>query len=292
MLELRDYDIIEPIGAGSFGNVYKCSHKRTGKLVAIKVPTDKENTEKLLVEESKVYSKIACPEKGVCNVTTITHKGQKLVVMDLLGESLSGLLDKHKKFGLKTVILIGIEMLKIMRYIHSKGYIHRDMKPDNFTIGYKDSSKIFCIDFGLSKSYLKRGEHIPEDTHSKFIGTARYASINAHKSVTQSRRDDLEALGYLLVFFYKGKLPWQGIQTKDKSKRLKMIRKKKESVSREDLCRGLPNEFKVYFEYVDSLGYSEKPKYSSLIKLFTDLFSSIGYTDKTLEWERDKCETE
>ena len=289
-MDLRDYKIIEPIGSGSFGNVYKCEHKKSGKLVAIKVPINipDKNTEKLLIEESKIYSKISNPERGICNVSTITHKGTKLVVMDLLGESLSVLMARHKKFGLKTVLYIGIETIKILRWIHSKGYLHRDLKPDNFTIGYgKESGKIYCIDFGLSKAYLsKGGEHIPEETAKKFVGTARYASISAHKGKTQGRKDDLEALGYLLIFFYKGKLPWQGIKTQDKAKRLSLIRKKKESVSREVLCHGLPKEFLVYFEYIDSLEYADKPKYTSLISLFTNLYKSIGYTDNVLEWEQ------
>lgn len=288
MLELKEYSVLKPVGSGSFGNVYKCKHKKTGQLVAIKVPVNipDKDTAKLLVEESKIYEKISNPDKGICNVNTITHQGKKLVVMDLLGESLSCLMEKHRKFGLKTVILIAIEMLKILKYIHSKGYIHRDLKPDNFTIGYNDPNKFFCIDFGLSKSYTrKNGNHIQETNNHKFVGTARYASINAHKGISQSRRDDLESLGYLLVFFYKGKLPWQGIQTKDKAKRLSMIRDKKMSITREALCKGLPKEFKVYFEYIDSLEFEEKPKYSSLIKLFTDLYNNQEYTNKTLEWE-------
>jgi serine/threonine protein kinase len=292
-MELKDYKILEPIGSGSFGNVYKCEHKKTGKLVAIKVPINipDKNTEKLLIEESKIYNKISNPEKGVCDISTITHNGTKLVVMDLLGESLSALLNRHKKFGLKTVLIIGIETLKILRYIHSKGYLHRDLKPDNFTIGYgsDESNKIYCIDFGLSKAYVKKdGTHIPEDTVSrKFVGTARYASINAHKGNTQGRRDDLEALGYLLIFFYKGKLPWQGIKTQDKAKRLSLIKKKKQSVSRETLCHGLPKEFKTYFDYIDSLEYIDKPRYTSLITLFKNLYERIGYKDKILEWEKE-----
>lgn len=151
-------------------------------------------------------------------------------------------------------------MLDIMKFIHSCGYIHRDIKPDNFVIGYDIKSKLYSIDFGLAKKFIKRGtngEHIPFKTGYKFCGTARYASIAAHKGHEQSRKDDLEAMGYVLIYLFCGTLPWQGIKHSQK--------RKKEEITEEKLYVNLPREFLVYLKYVRNLEFAEVPEYSSLI---------------------------
>lgn len=291
---INQYKILSHIGSGSFGNVYKAEHIKNGNLVALKIPIDSEqrDNQKWIVEEVKIYDKISNPEKGICNVKIIQKKDKKIIVMDLLGDSLNTLINQYKKFGLKTVVLVGIEMIKIIKYIHSKGYLHRDLKPDNFTIGSisNEINKIYCIDFGLAKKFLQsNGNQIPEIQNAyKFLGTARYASITAHKGSTQSPKDDLEALGYLLIYFYKGKLPWQNLRYRNKEKRNNMIMKLKMETPREKLCSGLPPEFLTFFKYIDSLEYSETPRYDSIIKMFEKLYISRGYTDKQLEWEVDK----
>lgn len=283
--------ITKYISSGSFGDVFECKDKTNGNLHALKIPikTELKDGEKSLIEESKVYKILlekSC--KGISNIKLIkdNQSKKKVMVMDLLGQSLETLITKHKRFSLKTIILLAISMIDIIKQIHSCGYIHRDIKPDNFVIGYSNKRDLFCIDFGLAKSYInKKGEHISYYKTRKFCGTARYASIAAHKSYEQSRKDDLESIGYILVYLYKGQLPWQNIKCKNKKQRYRMIGEKKENISEEELCKGMPKEFSVFLKYVRSLDFDEAPYYSALIKMFKKLYESRGYKNNNLEWE-------
>lgn len=285
---INKYTLTKYIASGSFGDVFEAKNNKTGELVALKIPikTEDRDGQKSLLEEAKIYKKIGNIDKGIVNMKVTTSKETKVVVMDLLGASLESLLSKHKKFGLKTIILLAIQMIDTMRYVHSCGYIHRDIKPDNFTIGYDDPQKLFLIDFGLAKKWVRRnGEHIPFSNTRKFCGTARYASIAAHSNCEQSRKDDLESIGYILVYLYKGKLPWQGISHKDKKERYKLIGEKKRDTIEEDLCAGMPKEFLVYLKYVRTLDFDEKPHYSALKRMFEKLYDSRAYKNDDREWE-------
>lgn len=137
------------------------------------------------------------------------------MVMDLLGPSLQDLFQKcNRRFDLKTVVLIGKQVITRLEYLHSKKFIHRDIKPENFLMGtHQNCTKVFVIDFGLSKKYIqKNGEHIPYKDNKSLTGTPRYASINSHLGIEQSRRDDLESVVYMLIYFLKGSLPWQNLK--------------------------------------------------------------------------------
>ena len=152
--------------------------------------------------------------------------------MQLLGPSLENILHKlpTKKMSLKTVSMLGIEIIKILKLIHDKHYIHRDIKPDNFTMGLnEDNNKLFIIDFGLSKQFRDPNTLIqnPLIKRKKLTGTAKYASIHALEGYEQSRRDDLESVGYLIIYLLKGFLPWQGLLMKSKSEKYSKILQKK-----------------------------------------------------------------
>jgi len=166
--------------------------------------------------------------------------------------------------------------------------MHRDIKPDNFLIGSnKDSNTIYVIDFGLAKRYKnpQTGQHIRYRDGKSLTGTARYASLNTHLGIEQSRRDDLEGLGYMLVYFLKGSLPWQGLQIKDHKEKCEMIKHKKQSIPIEKLCRGLPSEFIMYLKYCRTLKFDEEPSYVHLRRLFNILFKEEGYTmDYAFDW--------
>lgn len=154
--------------------------------------------------------------------------------------------------------------------------MHRDVKPDNFLIGVGPNEHIIhIIDFGLTKHYCnpKNGMHIPYRDSKSLAGTARYASLNTHNGIEQSRRDDLECLGYILVYFMRGSLPWQGLQAKDRKEKYEKIRMKKASTRVEDLCEGLPNEFANYIKYCRSLRFDETPNYVHVRKMFEDRFN-------------------
>jgi len=169
------------------------------------------------------------------------------MIMEFLGPALSDLFQfKNKQFSLTTVLLLGIQMLQRMEFIHEKGFIHRDIKPENFVIGLNDKSNtVYTIDYGLSKRYKDKntGQHIPYRENRHLIGTARYASLNAHLGIEQSRRDDIESIGYVLVYFLAGRLPWQS--KNEKAKLPQKIMEKKLITPPEILCKKLPGKILI-----------------------------------------------
>ena len=165
------------------------------------------------------------------------------------------------------------------------------MKPDNFLVGVgKKQHTLYMIDFGLAKRYRdsRTGEHIPFREDKSLTGTARYASVNAHLGKEQGRRDDLEAIGFILVYFLKGSLPWQGLQANakmNKEDKYQLILKKKMSTTIEALTRGLPQEITDYLNYCRKLRFEEKPDYSLLRKFFRDLMAKNGHEyDHQYDW--------
>lgn len=286
--DINKYSVTRYISSGSFGDVFEARNKKTSELVALKIPiqTQERDGQKSLLEEAKIYKAISSPENGVANMKVTTCKDKKIIVMDLLGPSLESIVSTRKKFGLKTVTYLAMKMIDTMKYIHGCGYIHRDIKPDNFVTGYDDKKRLYCIDFGLAKRFLrKNGEHLPFTQNRRFCGTARYASIAAHKNVEQGRKDDLESIAYILIYMYKGKLPWQGIKHKDKKERYTLIGEKKEAMTEEELCEGMPREFCVFLKYVRSMDFDEKPHYSALRKMFSKLYESRNYKNDKLDVE-------
>lgn len=203
------------------------------------------------------------------------------MVMDLLGPSLEDLFNFcNRRFTLKTVLMLADQMICRVEYIHSKNFIHRDIKPDNFLIGLgKRSSLLHIIDFGLAKKYRdpKTHKHIPYIEGKSLTGTARYASINTHVGIEQSRRDDLEAIGYVLLYFLRGSLPWQGITAAGKNEKYQKIMDRKMGTTVDVLCRGFPSEFITYIDYVKALKFEDRPDYGHLRRLFKELFTRESF---------------
>lgn len=288
--KINKYEIVKYINSGSFGHVFK-ARINDNSFVALKIPvkTLEKDGQSSLCDEFKIYKNISNPEKGVANMKMTVCKDQKIIVMDLLGPSLENILSKYKrKLKIKTIVYISIELLKILKYIHSCGYLHRDLKSDNFVVGYEDRKKLYCIDFGLAKKFVdKSGNHIPFKTDKKFVGTARYASIASHNLQEQGRKDDLESLGYLFIYLFKGKLPWQNVKTTDKFQKHQLIKDFKINTTEEMLCKDMPKEFCVFLKYVRNMEFTEDPPYHSFIKMFTKLYKSIQLEtseDSELEW--------
>lgn len=226
-----------------------------------------------------------------------TQDSYNLMVMDLLGPSLEDQFNKcGRRFSLKTVLMIADQMLERVELMHSRHLIHRDIKPANFVTdgGRGNGNFIYCIDFGLSKRYRhpRTLQHIPQREGRSLTGTPRYASINNHLGVEQSRRDDLESIGYVLVYFLKGGLPWQGLKAKSATKKYKLIMEKKQSITIPALCQGCPSQFAEYLAYCRSLKFEAKPNIAYLRGMFRDLFRSQGYTNNhsSLDWDWNRLD--
>ncbi|KAK2446237.1 casein kinase protein [Trifolium repens] len=282
------FKIGRKIGSGSFGEIYIASDMDTSEIVAVKMEKKKTRHPQLLYE-AKLYS-ILQGESGVPSMKWCGTDGDhNVLVIDLLGRSLEDLfVFCGSKFSLKTVLMLADQMLSRIEYMHSKGFLHRDIKPDNFLMGIRrKSSQVYIIDFGLGKRYKdpKTNKHIPYRENKNLTGTARYASCNTHLGIEQSRRDDLESIGYVLMYFLRGSLPWQGLKAVTKEEKYDKIREKKLSTSIEKLCESYPVEFTSYFHYCRSLTFDQDPDYGLLKRLFCDLFTREGYEhDNLFDW--------
>merc|ERR1712232_1235440 len=242
-----------------------------------------------LLYESKLY-KILAGGVGIPNVHWYGVEGDyNVMVIDLLGPSLEDLFSFcNRKFSLKTVLMLADQMINRIEYVHAKNFIHRDIKPDNYLIGLgKKANQVHIIDFGLAKKYRdpKTQQHIPYRENKNLTGTARYASVNTHLGIEQSRRDDLEAVGYVLMYFNRGTLPWQGLKANSKKEKYEKIMEKKMSPPVEILCKSFPCEFVTYLNYCRGLRFEDRTDYAYLRRLMKDLFcrEQIQY-DFIFDW--------
>ncbi|KAL8623356.1 Casein kinase I isoform delta-B [Nucella lapillus] len=276
------------IGSGSFGDIYLGTDISNGEEVAIKLECVKTKHPQLHIE-SKIYRMM----QGGVGIPIIKWCGAEgdynVMVMELLGPSLEDLFNFcSRKFSLKTVLLLADQLISRIEYIHSKNFIHRDVKPDNFLMGLgKKGNLVYLIDFGLAKKYrdARTHQHIPYRENKNLTGTARYASINTHLGIEQSRRDDMESLGYVFMYFLRGSLAWQGLKAATKRQKYERISEKKMSTPIEELCKGFPSEFATYLNFCRSLRFDDKPDYSYLRQLFRNLFHRQGFTyDYVFDW--------
>ena len=286
LIFFKKYKPIKLLGAGTFSVVYEGINIKDNSKVALKL--EEKNINKSLLK-SEALNIFALQGFGIIKFISFGHsKDYNVLVEPLLGESLYSLyLQLKKNFTLKDICLIGIQTIERIEYIHSKGYLHGDIKPENFVIGNNDQRIIYIIDFGLSKKYRsdRTGNHIQFCITKKMNGTARYASTNSLRGVEISRRDDLECLAYMIIYFIMKKLPWQGVKANSLQNRYKKIYYMKKKLIYDENFKQLPKEIQEFYNDIKKLKFEEKPNYVKLKGYFYILLKKNGFeADNNFSW--------
>eukprot|EP01064_Diplonema_japonicum_P028873 TRINITY_DN4538_c2_g2_i1.p1 TRINITY_DN4538_c2_g2~~TRINITY_DN4538_c2_g2_i1.p1 ORF type:complete len:371 (+),score=40.86 TRINITY_DN4538_c2_g2_i1:117-1115(+) len=283
------FKVGKKIGAGSFGEIYNAQNETTGEMLAMKLEMSSAKYPQL-VNEAIVYKTLNAngSRVGIPRLHWYGTEGEyNIMIIDLLGPSLEDLFTFcRRKFSVKTVLLLADQMLQRIELLHRHNYIHRDIKPDNFLLGLgKCGHIVYSIDLGLAKRYYNHNHHIPYREGKSLAGTARYVSINTHAGYEQSRRDDIESIGYVLLYFLRGGLPWQNVKAATKKEKYDQISKKKSTYSVEKLCLGLPNEFAYYINYARSLKFEDVPAYQKLRDMLRKLYETYSQqVDYEYDW--------
>ncbi|KAH9837262.1 kinase-like protein [Rhodofomes roseus] len=294
LIEIADrYRLQELIGAGSFGQVYRAIDTWQHVIVAVKLePCDFRVNQ--LENEEEVYGTLKYAEGFPVTHGFGTMDDVNYLVMDLLGPSLEALFHFcGKRFTLGTVLRIALQAVDRLESLHARGYVHRDLKPANFLVGVgEQTSLLYLIDLGLAVPYIDivTRTHVQYNDEHELIGTPLFSSINLHHGIAHSRRDDLISLAYILLFFVRGSLPWQGIPTSVKAKRNDQLTRAKARAKPSQLCKGLPTPFCVFVEYVMRLEFDERPNYLYIRNLLRQCRSGVvsraGESENAYDWEQ------
>ncbi|KAI9294633.1 kinase-like protein [Neoconidiobolus thromboides FSU 785] len=285
------YRVEKKIGEGSFGVIYAGTNLLNNQPVAIKFEPRKAEVPQLR-DEYRAY-RILANLPGIPGAYYFGQEGlYNVLCIDLLGPSLEDLFDMcRRKFSVKTVALLAKQMISRVQSVHEKSLIYRDIKPDNFLMGKphsKNANLVHMVDFGMVKQYRdpKTKQHIPYRERKSLSGTARYMSINTHLGREQSRRDDLEALGHVFMYFLRGSLPWQGLKAANNKQKYEKISETKQLTPIKELCSGFPEEFAIYMNYTRKMAFEETPDYDYLRGLMDKVLSKLGIKeeDEGFDW--------
>jgi casein kinase I homolog HRR25 len=314
------YRLESKIGGGGFGHVYlgwnhvqlhhgyaytaQGINTENNHQVAIKLEDVFDHDPSFLETEIESYHTLS----GGVGIPSLHWSGQedeyRVMVFELLGPSLEDLFNYcSRRFSLKTVLMLFDQLICRLEYIHSKKILHRDIKPDNFLMGVgRCGNKVYLTDFGLAIERHPRDELLPRTKKPTLIGTEYFASINGHYGqsnmtapsfgesrtnikLEQSRYDDLESLGYIMIYFLRGALPWDDVKKTKGLENVDSVLKRKENIEVQDLCHGLPDEFVTYFNNIRTNPFSAKPGYAYFRRIFRNLYKREGYEyDNVFDW--------
>eukprot|EP01061_Rhynchopus_euleeides_P024540 TRINITY_DN39552_c0_g1_i1.p1 TRINITY_DN39552_c0_g1~~TRINITY_DN39552_c0_g1_i1.p1 ORF type:complete len:342 (+),score=125.84 TRINITY_DN39552_c0_g1_i1:71-1096(+) len=286
---LDGYKFERRIGSGSFGDCYSGVEIATRRHICVKVEDTEAVRAKLqsehmimkLIEKRSVGKELLIPR--ALHITS--DPPYNVLVQELLGPSLEDIFQKcNKSFDAKTVLMLAPLIIDTIQQVHESGVIHKDIKPHNFLLGRGEAAhKVYIIDFGLSKKYHQEGKHQTFRIGRSLIGTARYVGLNIHRGYEASRRDDMESIAYMLLYFLRGRLPWQGVGSNvSKQKRNELIHTSKESTSAVTLCEGFPTSFRSYLQYVKTLEFMQDVDYDYCRHLFREdylrIYGAVDYS--------------
>jgi serine/threonine protein kinase len=281
------FHVKRKLTAGSFGEIYIAIDSTTDREVALKLEPIRSRHPQL-ESEAAIYQLL----EGGVGISVVFWVGREvqfhIIALERLGESLESLKRRiGRPFSLKTVLMIADQTLTRLEFIHRRNIMHRDIKPDNFLVGIGEKQNlIYLIDFGLSTHFRDSvtGAHIQPGEQTSFTGTARYASVNAMSGHKQSRRDDLESLGYVWLYLLKGSLPWQSLPATRENKKDQILQKKT-TITIEELCEGVPIEFAEYLRAIGRLAFEDEPHYAEMRNMFRELFVVEGFVfDYKYDW--------
>ena len=280
------YVVKKKIGSGMFSEVFLV-RSNTGEDFALKAEKNSTRNPQLIYESKllKLFQNIP----GIPSVSWVgAQDDYSILVLELLGPTLEDLFSFcNHKFCLKTILMLSDQILSRLELIHTKSYVHRDLKPDNFLLGLsKRSSLLYLIDFGLAKRYRnpKTHEHVVYKEGKKLSLNLKFSSINTHSGIEYTRRDDLISVAYLLIYLLRGELPWQTLKYKGKQSE-ELIKDKKISVNVDELVADHPAEFKTFLAYCLNLKFDEEPDYTYLRRMFKGLYISSGFEDDAIfDW--------
>lgn len=268
------YKILKKIGEGAFGKIFISEDIDTKEKVAIKIEKINMYNTTLIKNEACIYTHL----KDVFGIPNIRGYGKvgnyNYLIMDLFNKSLENKISINKGISTKLILDYALQMICRIEDIHNKGIIHRDIKPDNFLLNDNDKC-IYLIDFGLSKSFLnEEGKHITLSNDNSLLGTLDYVSINIHNGITASRRDDMESIGYILMYLFMGNLPWKNINFNNEEDKNNKILELKININYSE--HNIPDEFILYINYCRSMKFEDKPNYNYLKCLLYNLYKLIN----------------